>query len=297
MGAQTQALVSAKWLANMIKRNLVGTRLRVLDTSWYLPMMKRDGKKEFARSHIPGASFFDIDECSDRSSEFDHMLPTERFFADYVGGLGVGNDSHVVVYDASDFGAFTCTRVWWMFRLFGHPRVSVLDGGFRNWVREGHPVSGAHSRPEAARFTVTKKNSCWVKSYEDIRGNIEAQRFQVVDVRPYERFCGDEPEPREGVRSGHIPGSKCMPFFNFVDGEGMMLSTEELRRFFEKSQVDLNRPICGSCGSGVTACHMVLAAHLCGAPEASVYDGSWYEWFTKAPPEHIVSKASMKKIT
>uniref|UniRef100_A0A3Q3F4M0 Thiosulfate sulfurtransferase n=1 Tax=Labrus bergylta TaxID=56723 RepID=A0A3Q3F4M0_9LABR len=265
MGMQTQALVSASWLANMVKRNLVGPGLRILDTSWYLPMMNRDGKKEFAQSHIPGASFFDIDECSDKTSKFDHSLPPEQLFADYVGNLGIGNDSHVVVYDASDYGAFSCTRVWWMFRLFGHPKVSVLNGGFRNWVKEGDPVSGTHH------------DRSWVKSFEDVTENIRSQQFQVVDVRPHERFLGKEPEPREGVDPGHIPGSKCIPFFDFLNDD-----------------VDLNKPICGTCGSGVTACHMVLAAHLCGSPGASVYVGSWYEWFTKAPPEHVVSEGKNK---
>lgn len=197
MGAQTQTLVSAKWLADMVQRNLVGPRLRVLDASWYLPAMKRDGKEEFARTHIPGASFFDIDECSDRTSGFDHTLPTPQLFADYVGSLGVGDRSHVVVYDASDYGAFSCTRVWWMFRVFGHTRVSVLNGGFRNWVREGHPVSGTCSGPGAARFTASVQRA-WVKSFEDVAENMETRRFQLVDVRPYGRFCGQEPEPREG---------------------------------------------------------------------------------------------------
>ncbi|XP_041864592.1 3-mercaptopyruvate sulfurtransferase-like [Melanotaenia boesemani] len=293
MGVHTQTLVSAKWLANMVKRNLVGPHLRILDTSWYLPKMKRDGRKEFEQSHIPGALFFDIDECSDRSSKFDHMLPTEQFFADYVGNLGVRNDSHVVVYDASDFGVFSCSRVWWMFRVFGHPHVSVLNGGFKNWIREGHPVTGTWNRPEPTKFTATKNRS-WVKSFEDITNNISAQSFQVVDVRPFARFKGEKPEPREGVQPGHIPGSKCMPFNEFLDGEGMMLPTNELKKFFEKSRVDLSKPMCGTCGSGVTACHMVLAAHLCGAPGACVYDGSWFEWFTKAPPEHIISEAKSK---
>ncbi|XP_062295322.1 thiosulfate sulfurtransferase-like [Scomber scombrus] len=293
MGVQTQVLVSAKWLANMVKCNLVGPRLRILDTSWYLPMMKRDSKKEFAQSHIPGASFFDIDECSDRTSQFDHTLPSEQFFADFVRNLGIGNDTHVIVYDASDFGAFTSTRVWWMFRLFGHLQVSVLNGGFRSWVKQGHPVTGTHSRPEPAYFTATMNRS-WVKSFEDIRDNIATQQLQVVDVRPYGRFNGKEPEPREGVQSGHIPGSKCMPFFKFLGDDGMMLSTEELHKFFKNSQVDLKKPICGTCGSGVTACHMVLAAHLCGSPGVPVYVGSWYEWFTKAPPEHVISKVKSK---
>ncbi|XP_033827277.1 thiosulfate sulfurtransferase-like [Periophthalmus magnuspinnatus] len=291
MGMQTQALVSARWLANMVKSNLVGPSLRVLDTSWYLPMMNRDGKKEFAQTHIPGASHFDIDDCSDRTSQFDHTLPSEEHFSDYVGNLGVSNDSHVVVYDASDFGAFSCTRVWWMFRLFGHSKVSVLNGGFRRWVKEGHPVTEDYTKPPAAHFSATM-NRDWVKSFEDVTENITSHRYQVVDVRPYARFLGKEAEPREGVDPGHIPGSKCMPFYDFLDEDGMMLSPEELKRFFQKAQVDLKKPLCGTCGSGVTACHMVLAAHICGAPDATVYDGSWYEWFTKAPKEHIATGIS-----
>ncbi|KAM4530651.1 3-mercaptopyruvate sulfurtransferase-like [Odontesthes bonariensis] len=293
MGAQTQALVSAKWLASVVKSHHLGPSLRILDTSWYLPMMKRDAKMEFAQSHIPAASFFDIDECSDRGSKFDHMLPSEQLFADYVGNLGICNDSHVVVYDASDYGMFSCTRVWWMFRLFGHPRVSVLNGGFRNWVREGHPVTGARAGHEPAKFTAALHRP-WVKSFEDITDNISTQSLQVVDVRPYARFRGVEPEPREGAQPGHIPGSKCMPFFKFSDDDGMMISTEQHKQFFERSREDLCKPVCGTCGSGVTACHVVLAAHLCGAPGASVYDGSWYEWFIKAPPEHVISETKSK---
>lgn len=185
----------------MVKRNLVGPGLRILDTSWYLPAMKRDGRQEFAQAHIPGASFFDIDECADASSKFDHMLPSAKYFSEYVGNLGIGNDSHVVVYDASDFGAFTCSRVWWMFRFFGHPRVSVLNGGFRNWVKEGHPVTSTYTKPEPARFAAAVNNPSWAKSFEDVTNNIAAKEFQVVDVRPYERFCGKEPESREGMSS------------------------------------------------------------------------------------------------
>ncbi|XP_053708213.1 thiosulfate sulfurtransferase-like [Synchiropus splendidus] len=280
---QTPALISTSWLA----RNLQDPGLRVLDCSWYLPMMDRDAKKEFAQTHIPGAAFFDIDKCTDPDSKFDHSMPSERFFSEYVGNLGIGNQSHVVVYDASDFGAFTCSRVWWMFRLFGHPRVSLLDGGFKKWVKEGHPVTSAVTRPELARFNSTINRS-WVKTFEEVTDNISSQKFQLVDARSHERFWGKEPEPKEGVDPGHIPGSKCMPFFEFMDEDGLMLPPEELRNFFQRSQVDLSQPLCGTCGSGVTACHVVLAAHLCGAPDASVYVGSWFEWFTKAPPQHIL---------
>ncbi len=197
MGMQTQALVSAKWLASMVKRNLVGPRLRILDTSWHLPTTNRSAKKEFAKTHIPGASFFDLEECVE-ASQFECMLPSGEFFSDYVGNLGIGNDSHVVVYDASDFGAFTCPRVWWMFRYFGHPYVSVLNGGFRSWVRAGYPVTGTHTRPEPARFTATVNNPSWVKSFEEIRDNIATRDFQLVDTRTYGRFSGKEPELKDG---------------------------------------------------------------------------------------------------
>lgn len=199
MTAPAKALVSAQWLADMVSRNLVGPRLRVLDTSWYLPQMERDGRREFAQSHIPGASFFDIDECVDASSGFDHTLPSAEFFSEYVGDLGVGDGTHVVVYDASDFGAFTCTRVWWMFRYFGHARVSLLDGGLSNWLREGHPVTSAYAKPEAARFTATVREPQWAMSFEDMARNLASREFQVVDMRTYGRFSGKEPESREGM--------------------------------------------------------------------------------------------------
>lgn len=272
----------------MVKRNLVGPSLRILDTSWYIPLMKRDGKKEFAQTHIPGASHFDIDDCSDRSSRLDHTLPSEEHFSDYVGNLGINNNSHVVVYDASDFGAFTCTRVWWMFRLYGHPQVSVLNGGFRAWLKEGHPVTDQYIKPQPVKFHA-KMNRDWVKSFEDMTENIDTKRFQVVDARSYAKFLG-----KEGVGSGHIPGSKCLPFYDFLDEEGMMLSAEGLKSVFQKAQLDLSKPLCGTCGSGVTACHIALAAHICGAPEATLYDGSWDEWFSKAPKEHIATGVASK---
>lgn len=195
----TDALVSAQWLADMVDRNLVGPRLRILDTSWHLPQMNRDAKREFAQRHIPGASFFDIDECVDAASEFDHALPSAEFFSKYVGDLGVGDDTHVVVYDASDFGAFTCTRVWWMFRYFGHARVSLLDGGFGSWLKEGRAVTSARAKPEAARFTATVNHPSWAKSFEDMTRNLIRGEFQVVDTRTIGRFSGKEAETKEGM--------------------------------------------------------------------------------------------------
>lgn len=197
MAAQIRSLVSAQWLADAIRNNLIGPKLRVLDTSWYLPKTKRDPKAEFVQKHIPGSSFFDIDECSDRTSALDHMLPSPEHFSRYVGCLGIGNDTHVVVYDTSDFGSYSAPRVWWMFRLFGHSLVSVLDGGMKNWLAEGFATTSEYSKPSCAEFTATL-NRAWVKSYEDVLENTRTGLVQMVDARSAGRFRGTEPEPREG---------------------------------------------------------------------------------------------------
>ncbi|KAF5886102.1 3-mercaptopyruvate sulfurtransferase-like [Clarias magur] len=294
MAGQVKALVGAKWLADAVRSARVGPALRVLDASWYLPMMNRNARAEFAQRHIPGASFFDIDECSDRSSPYDHMLPTESEFADYVGRLGVGNDTHVVVYDCSDFGSFAAPRVWWMFRYFGHRSVSVLDGGMKTWLREGHPVADLQHTPERARFR-TEQNHSWVKTYEDVLRNLTDRKYQLVDARMEGRFRGLEPEPRECIEPGHIPGSINMPFTCFLDSSGLEHPVEDLTEIFRNAGVDLQKPFWVSCGSGVTACHIILAAHLCGHQDVSLYDGSWYEWFSRAAPEHIISEVKGKK--
>ncbi|KAM3864335.1 3-mercaptopyruvate sulfurtransferase [Diretmus argenteus] len=294
MAAQTRAVVSGKWLSDAVRNNLVGPKLRVLDASWYLPKLKRDAKAEFEQRHIPGAAFFDIDECSDKNSAFDHMLPTPGHFARYVGDLGIGADTHVVVYDTSDFGSYSAPRVWWMFRLFGHSFVSVLDGGMKNWLADGLPVSGEFSKPQSADFKATISPS-WVKSYEDVLENIRTKQVQVVDARSAGRFRGTEPEPREDTLPGHFPGAVNMPFTTFMDASGKQLGLEDVSRLFADAGVDLERPFWTSCGSGVTACHVVLAAHLLGHPGVAVYDGSWSEWFKRASPELIISEGEGKK--
>ncbi|XP_030649334.1 3-mercaptopyruvate sulfurtransferase [Chanos chanos] len=294
MAGQVGALVGTKWLAEAIKSNRIGPSLRVLDTSWYLPKLNRNAKDEFKQKHIPGASFFDIDECSDKTSAFDHMLPSENEFAEYVGNLGIGQNTHVVVYDTSDFGSYSAPRVWWMFRLFGHNSVSVLDGGFKNWLREGHPVTDQCSEPGRADFKASINRS-WVKTYEDILANLETKEFQVVDARSAGRFRGTEPEPREGTEPGHIPATVNMPFTSFMDQSGLELPTEELQQLFQRAGVDLQRPLWATCGSGVTACHVALAAHLCGHPGVCVYDGSWSEWYARASPELVISEGKGKR--
>ncbi|XP_008413827.1 3-mercaptopyruvate sulfurtransferase-like [Poecilia reticulata] len=285
----TPAVVSAQWLADAIQNKLVGPKLRILDGSWYLPKTKRVAKEEFNQKHIPGASFFDIDECCDKSSPYDHMLPTSSDFSLYVSDLGIGNDTHVVVYDTSDFGSYTAPRLWWTFRVFGHNTVSVLDGGFKNWVADGHPVASDYTKPEKRDFQAGL-NQSWVKSYEDVLENIKTKQVQVVDSRSGGRFRGTEPEPREDILPGHFPETINIPFTSFLDSYGKHHSPENLIRLFQEAGVDLEKPLWASCGSGVTACHVILAAHRLGYSGVGLYDGSWGEFFKRAPPELIVSE-------
>ncbi|XP_013868310.1 3-mercaptopyruvate sulfurtransferase [Austrofundulus limnaeus] len=295
MAAQIRTVISGQWLANAVRTNLVGPKLRILDSSWYLPKAKRNTREEFAQKHIPGASFFDIDECCDESSEFDHMLPTSSLFSRYVGDLGIGNDTHVVVYDTSDSGSFSAPRVWWMFRVFGHRSVSVLDGGMKLWEADGHPVSSEYKKPERRDFQATL-NASWVKSYVDVLENIKTKEVQVVDGRSAGRFKGTDPEPRDDTLPGHFPGAINMPYTTFLDSSGKHLETEALAKLFKDSGVDLERPLWASCGSGVTACHIILAAHRLGHPGVPLYDGSWVEWFKRASPENIISEGEGKKV-
>ncbi|KAL7883410.1 hypothetical protein SRHO_G00010680 [Serrasalmus rhombeus] len=295
MAGQVKALVAAKWLAEAVKNNQVGPSLRILDASWYLPKLNRNAQEEFRQRHIPGASFFDIDDCCDKSSPFDHMLPAASEFADYVGDLGIGNQTHVVVYDGSDFGSFSAPRVWWMFRLFGHNSVSVLNGGLKTWLREGHPTADRYTKPERSEFKA-QINSSWVKTYEDVLENLASKKVQLVDGRVEGRFRGLEPEPREDTEPGHIPGTINMPFPSFMDSSGLELPVEELTKLFEQAGVDLQKPFWVSCGSGVTACHITLAAYLCGHQDVCLYDGSWSEWFAKAAPEHVISEGKGKQV-
>lgn len=293
MAAQTRALVSGQWLAGAIRKNLIGPSLRVVDASWYLTVPKRDTAAEFAQKHISGSSFFDLDECCDKTARLEHMLPSARHFSEYVGEQGIGNDTHVVVYDTSDFGSFSAPRVWWMFRLFGHNLVSVLDGGLKNWLADGYPVTADYSKPESREFKASL-NTSWVKTYDDVLENVKSGAVQMVDARSYGRYRGTEPEPKEGILPGHFPGTINMPFYTFMDASGKELDTEGLSKLFKESGVDLKKPLWATCAVGVTACHIALAAHLLGHPGVCVYDGSWTEWFQRAPQNLIISEA--KKI-
>lgn len=288
-----RALVSAQWVAEALKSPRSSQPLKLLDASWYLPKLGRDARREFEERHIPGAAFFDIDRCSDHTSPYDHMMPSATHFADYAGSLGVSAATHVVIYDGSDQGLYSAPRVWWMFRAFGHNSVSLLDGGFRHWLSQNLPISSGKSHSEPAEFCAQLDPS-FIKTHEDILENLDARRFQVVDARAAGRFQGTQPEPRDGIEPGHIPGSVNIPFTEFMTSEGLEKSPEEIQRLFQEKKVDLSKPLVATCGSGVTACHVALGAFLCGKPNVPVYDGSWVEWYMRARPEHVISEGRGK---
>jgi thiosulfate/3-mercaptopyruvate sulfurtransferase len=268
---QLPPLVSTEWLESRL-----GTPgLRVVDGSWYLPASGRDPADEYAAGHIPGAVFFDLDATSDPASPLPHMLPPADGFATRMGLLGLNQSDDIVVYDGSGVN-LSAPRVWWTFRTFGHPCVAVLDGGIQKWRREGRLLEGGIVRLPPGRFTASLDPEA-IRDLAAIRGNLGTGAEQVVDLRSRGRFIGVEPEPRPGVRGGHIPGSRNLPFTELVGPDGTMLPVEELRRTIEAAGIDLARPIVATCGSGTSACSLVLALELLGRP-ATVYDGGWTEW-------------------
>lgn len=266
-------LVSTEWLA----ANLGRADLRLLDATWFLPDMKRDGRAEHGERRIPGAVFFDIDAVSDHGTALPHMLPAPAAFAGAVGALGVGSGDTVVVYDAQ--GIWSGPRVWWMFRVFGHRDVFVLDGGLPRWLAEGRPVeSGPPAAPAPRPFRAVYEPAL-VRGLEDMRAAVEAGAAQVVDARSAARFAGTAPEPRPGLRSGHMPGARNLPFTQLIDPETKrMLPPDAILDRFAAAGADPARPLVTSCGSGVTACVLALALERAGRPGVPVYDGSWAEW-------------------
>ncbi|XP_062853860.1 3-mercaptopyruvate sulfurtransferase-like [Trichomycterus rosablanca] len=292
MSLHSRALVTTKWLFDALKAR--PNNLRVLDASWYLPKLRRNSASDFRKGHIPGAVYLDLIRCCDQTSPLDHMLPSAEDFSEYASRLGIPNSAHVVVYDGSEQGVFSAPRVWWMFRVFGHRDVSVLDGGLNGWVRDGYPVTEERDKPEPTEYQAAF-NRTWVKTYEEILDNIETKEFQVVDARPAGRFRGTEPEPRDNTEPGHIPGSINIPFTTLLAPSGQFLPLDELRTRFQQAGVDLRRPLCVTCGAAVTACHIALAAHVCGQPNVSIYDGGWSEFYTRAAPEQVISEGRGKR--
>lgn len=278
-------LVSTDWLAT----HLGASRVKVIDASSYLPTSGRDAKAEYLHAHIPGARFCDLGWISDERAPFPHMLPTSTVFAQRMGSLGVGSDDAIVVYDASGQN-FSAPRLWWMLRTFGHERVAVLDGGLRKWVRERRAVDNLI--PEVTPAVLSAQlNQDQVRDIDALRKNLDTRHEQIVDARSPGRFEGTEAEPRAGVRGGHIPRSVNLHYARLVNDDGTMRAGDELRSLVLAAGLDVTRPITASCGTGVTACAVVLALEVIGIRNTAVYDGSWTEWGSLSDTPVVTGRA------
>ncbi|MDA7425037.1 3-mercaptopyruvate sulfurtransferase [Thalassococcus lentus] len=266
-----KTLVSTEWLAQHLK----DPDLRILDASWFMPAEGRDAKAEYDAAHIPGARFFDIDEISDLRSELPHMAPPIEKFMSRMRAMGVGDGHQVVVYDGS--GLFSAARVWWLFRLMGQDDVAVLDGGLPKWLAEGRPVEDMPPVIRDRHMTV-RRQAHLVRDVTQVSAASKLRDIEIVDARAEARFRGDAPEPREGLRAGHIPGSKNVPFTSLLKADKTMKAPADLRATFEGAGVDLSKPVITTCGSGVTAAVLALAMERFGKKDYSLYDGSWTEW-------------------
>ncbi len=274
------ALVTTDWLAGELgKPDLV-----VFDATKYLPNEPKDGRAEFRTAHIPGARYFDIDEIADPDTDLPHMVPSPGRFAKLMSALGVGDRSRVVFYDQK--GLASAARGWWLMGLFGHDTAAVLDGGLPKWLREGRSTeTGDASVPAPASSGGTFRpdyRATRLRGVGDVLNNVTTQAELVLDARAGGRFTGATPEPRAGMRSGHIPGSASLPYTDLLNADGTFRAPEALRARFAAAGADGSRPMVTSCGSGVTACILTLGLRLAGLPEGAVYDGSWTEWGGRA---------------
>ena len=270
MSEKSAFVVSADWLQSRLGPD----GPKIVDASWYLPVQERDARAEYEAAHIPGAVFFDQDEIVEPGIDLPHTLPSPAVFAKHVSHLGLSNEDTIVVYDG--LGMFTAPRVWWMLRLMGAPKTFVLDGGFDNWKSAGRPVSDAVERFEVGVFDASHNGNS-VTSLEQMRDIVSAQSSQIVDSRGAGRFTGEEAEPREGMRSGHMPGAVNVPVFD-LSRDGELKPLNELRDILTGAGVDLDQPVVTTCGSGVTAAVVTLALHSLGHENSTLYDGSWSQW-------------------
>ena len=277
MSDDPRILVSTDWLDQRLK-----TRgLRILDGSWYLPAMARDGRAEYDGSHIPGAGFFDIDVVSDPGRDLPHMIPDAVHFEQAVSGLGISNSDQVVVYDGT--GLFSAARVWWLFRYMGHDQVAVLDGGLPKWRAEGRSLTDALPPVKSGLFSAAPQPDM-LRSAAQVLDAIKNGTEQITDARGAARFRGEASEPRAGLRSGHMPGAYNLPFDAVLCDGGQMADAAALTEILDKAGLDLARPIITSCGSGVTAAVLTLALTRLGHENNALYDGSWAEWGGDASP-------------
>jgi thiosulfate/3-mercaptopyruvate sulfurtransferase len=265
-------LVTTEWLAGELgKADLV-----VFDATKYLPNEPKDGHAEFLRAHIPGARYFDIDQIADTDTDLPHMVPTPGRFAGLMAGLGVSNTSRVVFYDQK--GLASAARGWWLMGLFGHDLAAVLDGGFPKWVKEGRPVADGAPADHAPGYFRPDYRAGQLRGVGDMLRNVLTGSELVLDARAAGRFTGAVPEPRAGMRSGHIPGSASVPYTDLLQADGTFRPAGEVRARFEVAGVNGSKALVTSCGSGVTACILTLGLRVAGFPEGAVYDGSWTEW-------------------
>jgi thiosulfate/3-mercaptopyruvate sulfurtransferase len=248
----------------------------IIDASWYMPGEGKDARADYLEEHIPGAIFFDIDEIADTKSSLPHMLPPPEKFSSRMRSMGIGDGSRIVVYDSK--GLFSAARVWWTFRVMGVEDVTVLNGGLPKWKREGLPLESGEPRPRSTRHFTSRRNADLVRDVSDMKALLKDHSAEIIDARSADRFEGRAPEPRPGLRSGHIPGSHNVPYGTLLKQDGTLKSPAELEALFSEAGVDLTKPVVASCGSGITASVLALGLATMGHRRTAVYDGSWAEW-------------------
>jgi thiosulfate/3-mercaptopyruvate sulfurtransferase len=271
-------LQTKTWLTETdeLARELDAPDIVIIDASWHMPDEGKDAHAEYVAEHIPGAIFFDIDEIADTKSSLPHMLPPPEKFSSRMRSMGIGDGSRIVIYDSA--GLFSAARVWWTFRVMGVDDVSVLDGGLPKWKAEGRPIESGQPIGRTTRHFTARRNLDLVRDVSDIKALLKDKSAEIVDARAPERFAGKTPEPRPGLRSGHIPGAHNLPYGKLLNPDGTLKSASDLERLFAEAGVDLSKPVVASCGSGVTASVLALALAQIGHRRAAVYDGSWSEW-------------------
>ncbi|MEL6621740.1 MAG: 3-mercaptopyruvate sulfurtransferase [Pseudomonadota bacterium] len=279
-------IVETDWLAE----RLDAPDLVVVDGSLHLPTAGRNPRAEYEAAHIPGAIFFDVDAIADKENPLPHMLPSTIQFASMMKKLGIGDGMRVIAYDSE--GIYSAARVWWMFRAMGHEDVAVLNGGLKKWRADGRLVTDMPTPPRQARHFTPQFNATLVRDFDDVKAALANKTEQLADARSAGRFAGTDPEPRAGLRSGHMPGAANVPFASLLNADGTLKAESDLRAHFEGAGIDLRKPIATTCGTGVTAGVLALALAVLGRTDVGVYDGSWTEWGHEASGGDVVKGGS-----